>query len=257
MQTANVRFSISGKTILLTGGAAKFGFALLTALSDAGARVVVASRNRDALEAAAAKCSGEVHVETLDQADESSVLALRDKVGTKFGPLDGLVNNAVARPMKGLHGSVEEWDESMAVNARGMLLMHRHFGELMAAQDGEGSIVNIGSIYGMVAPTTAFYDDVEAGLLPDYFFHKAGLINLTRFYAAVYGKRGVRVNCISAGGLYGDQAPEFVERYNAQTLLGRMAGGEDLAGPVIFLLSPASAYITGENLVADGGFTAK
>tara|TARA_R100000027_G_scaffold53229_1_gene42031 strand:- start:6885 stop:7658 length:774 start_codon:yes stop_codon:yes gene_type:complete len=256
MDSALPNFSISGKTILITGGAGKYGRALLSALSAAGARVIAASRNRDALEKAAEQCEGEIHVETLDQSEEASVINLCNTVRDRFGNLDGLVNNAVSRTMKGLHGSAEQWDESMAVNARGMLLMHRHFGELMAAQETGGSIVNIGSIYGMTGPSTALYDDLEANLIPDYYFHKAGLINLTRFYAGVYGRKKVRVNCVSAGGLFSGQAPDFVDRYNAQTFLGRMAEGKELAGPVIFLLSQSASYLTGENLVADGGFSA-
>lgn len=253
---ANNRFDLTGQNILLTGGAGLYGSALMRGIAEAGANLTVASRNREALEAAAAECEGTITVETLDQSDESSILALRKKITETHGRLDGLVNNAVSRPLKGLNGSADSWDESMAVNSRGMMLMHRHFGDAMAGQAGGGRIVNIGSIYGMVGPTKSLYDDLEASLLPDYFFHKAGLINLTRFYASVYGKQNVLVNCVSAGGLYSGQDDTFVSRYNDHTLLGRMADGDELVGPVVFLLGRSASYITGENLVVDGGFTA-
>lgn len=249
------RFSLTGRTILLTGGAGKYGSALMEGIAASGATLIVASRNQEALATAASQCEGTIRVEFLDQSDESSILELRDRIAENFGRLDGLVNNSVARPVKGLHGSAESWDESMAVNSRGVMLMHRHFGEMMASQKQGGSIVNIGSIYGITGPTTSLYEDPEPNLVPDYYFHKAGLINLSRFYAAVYGKSHVRVNCVSAGGLFAGQDPGFVQRYCAETFLNRMASGDDLAGPVIFLLSSAASYITGENLVVDGGFT--
>lgn len=256
MSESFTEFDLSGRTILLTGGAGKYGSALLRALARTGASVIAASRNTAALTSAAEDIGGDITVEPLDQAEEKSILGLCQRVRERFGKLDGLVNNAVSRPMKSLSASPDDWDASMAVNARGMMLMHRHFGELMASQDKGGSIVNIGSVYGMTGPTASLYDDPEPNLIPDYYFHKAGLINLTRFYAGVYGRRGVRVNCISAGGLGGGQSESFIQNYNAQTFLGRMAEGRELAGPVIFLLSHAASYITGENLVVDGGFTA-
>jgi len=143
----------------------------------------------------------------------------------------------------------------MRVNARGVFLMLRAFGDTMA-EAGGGSIVNIGSIQGMVGPDYALYEDLNMGTVPDYFFHKAGMINLTRYYAARLGPRGVRVNCLSPGGFFNHQPPEFVRRYEQRTFLRRMAGDHDLGGPVAFLLSDASAYITGVNLPVDGGYTA-
>jgi NAD(P)-dependent dehydrogenase (short-subunit alcohol dehydrogenase family) len=94
-------------------------------------------------------------------------------------------------------------------------------------------------------------------LPPDYFFHKGGMLNLTRFYAALYGGRQVRVNCVSPGGFFNQQPEAFVRRFNEHTMLGRMANSEDLGGPVIFLLSDAAGYVTGANLPVDGGYTAK
>jgi NAD(P)-dependent dehydrogenase (short-subunit alcohol dehydrogenase family) len=135
--------------------------------------------------------------------------------------------------------------------------MTRAFGQAMAARRG-GSIVNIGSMMGVVGPSPEFYEGTGMGTpAPDYFFHKAGMINLTRYFASVLGLRDVRVNCISPGGFFNHQPEPFLQRYNRRTMLGRMAGETDLGGAVVFLLGDASRYITGINLPVDGGYTAK
>ncbi len=124
------------------------------------------------------------------------------------------------------------------------------------AERGSGSIVNIGSIQGMVGPDLTLYEGLAMEAIPDYFFHKGGMLNLTRYFAAHYGPRGVRVNCVSPGGFESGQPAAFVERYARATFLRRMAGAGDLGGPVIFLLSEAARYVTGINLPVDGGYTA-
>ena len=145
----------------------------------------------------------------------------------------------------------------MRVNATGIMLMHRHFGGSMAEQ-GSGSIVNIGSIQGMIGPSYELYTGTNMGdMPPDYFFHKGGMVNLTRFYAALYGPKQVRVNCLAPGGFFNQQPEPFLQRYCEHTMLGRMADPSDLGGSVIFLLSDASLYVTGVNLPVDGGYTAK
>lgn len=254
------RFSLRDKVILLTGGAGLYGRGLAADLAAAGATLVLAARDVAKLELVAAeeRARGfQVEAEGLDQGDEASVLALRDRVLARHGRVDGLVNNAVARVVKGAGGTVAQWEESMRVNATGVMLMHRAFGEGMAAQ-GSGSIVNIGSIQGMIGPSYELYEGTAMGdLPPDYFFHKGGMINLTRFYAALYGPRGVRVNCLSPGGFFNQQPEPFLSRYCEHTLLGRMADPSDLGGAVVFLLADASRYVTGVNLPVDGGYTAK
>jgi NAD(P)-dependent dehydrogenase (short-subunit alcohol dehydrogenase family) len=127
------------------------------------------------------------------------------------------------------------------------------------AEQGSGSIINIGSIQGMVGPDGELYEGMDFhGFVPDYFFHKGGMVNFTRFVASYYGPRNVRCNCISPGGLASHRTPDrFAERYSGRTLLGRMASGTDLMGSIVFLASDASAYVTGVNLPVDGGYTAK
>jgi len=251
-------FSLAGKIILLTGGAGLYGRGLAAQLAAAGATLILASRNVEALEKVAAEeraLGRTVHARPLDQAEESSILRLRYSVLTEFGRIDGLVNNAVARPMKTADAPLADWEASMKTNATGLFALTRAFGDTMAAH-GAGSIVNIGSIQGMVGPDNSLYEGLNMHAIPDYFFHKAGMVNLTRFFAAHYGPRGVRVNCLSPGGFLSGQHPTFVERYSNATFLRRMADEQDLGGPVIFLLSDAARYVTGVNLPVDGGYTA-
>ena len=253
-------FSLKDHVVLLTGAAGLFGRGLARALAEAGATLIVASRDAEKLRVVAEEETARGHrvfAESFDQGDEASISALRSRVEARFGCLYGLVNNSVHRPMKGANGTVAQWEESMRVNATGVMLMHRIFGAAMA-DAGRGSIVNIGSIQGMIGPSYELYAGTTMGdLPPDYFFHKGGMLNLTRFYAALYGPRGVRVNCLSPGGFSNQQPEPFVQRYCEHTMLNRMASDDDLGGAVIFLLSDASRYITGVNLPVDGGYTAK
>jgi len=254
------RFKLDNKVLLLTGGAGLYGRGLSKDIAAAGARLVIASRNAASCEKVAASLRDEgldASAEQLDQGCETSIVALRDRLLEKFGRIDGLVNNSVSRPMRSADGSVEQWEESMKINATGLFLMHRHFGGIMKEQ-GSGSIVNIGSIQGMIGPALSLYEGLDMPPPPpDYFFHKGGMINLTRYYAAMFGPASVRVNCLSPGGFFNNQAEEFVRRYSAQTFLGRLGNETDLGGSVVFLLSDASLYITGANLPVDGGYTAR
>lgn len=253
-------FSLRGKVILLTGGAGLYGRGLAAMLAESGATLIIASRNIAKLQMVAEEESARgysVHAEVLDQGDEASVKALRNRALEKFGRVDGLVNNSVARPMKSPDAPVAAWEESMRVNATGLFLMTRVFGEVLC-QHGSGSIVNIGSIQGMVGASLELYNGTNMGTPPpDYFFHKGGMLNLTRYYASLFGPGNVRVNCISPGGFFNHQPEPFLGRYNDRTFLNRMANERDLGGAVIFLLSDASGYITGANLPVDGGYTAK
>jgi NAD(P)-dependent dehydrogenase (short-subunit alcohol dehydrogenase family) len=254
-------FSLRGKTALVTGGAGLYGRQIVAALAEAGARTFIASRGLEAIEAVAAanrEQGHDVNALSLDQGNEASILALRDAILERAGKIDVLVNNAVARPMKGgYHDSAGNFTRSMEVNATGLFLMTRIFGDAMTP-NGAGAIINIGSVQGMVGPDATLYEGLDmSGWYPDYFFHKGGMINFTRFTASYYGPKNIRCNCISAGGVFAGQHPAFVERYNARTFLGRMAGEDDLKGIVVFLASDASRYLTGANIPLDGGYTAK
>jgi len=254
-------FSLKGRKVLVTGGAGGYGTHISEALAEAGAITIIASRSKqkrqkvvDSLNAA----GYEAHSYYLDQGKEETIDKLHDEISQRFGALDVLVNNAVLRPMRGYRDPLEQWRESMEVNATGMFHLTRLFAEDMIKQ-GKGNIINISSIYGMVAPTFSFYEGMKgrlADMPTDYFYHNAGILNLTRYLAARLGRHNIRVNTISPGGLFADQGEPFLSRYCKSTFLGRMAGPEDIKGAVVFLASDASAYITGVNLPVDAGFTA-
>jgi NAD(P)-dependent dehydrogenase (short-subunit alcohol dehydrogenase family) len=254
------RFSLKDKVVVLTGAAGLYGRGLAADLAEAGATLIIASRNLAKLQQVAAAQTARAYTvlaEELDQGDERSVLALRDRVLARFGRVDGLVNNSVLRPMRSPEDSVATWDESLRVNATGLFLMTRVLGEAICAQKS-GSIVNVCSIQGMVGPSFELYTGTDMGTPPpDYFFHKGGMLNLTRYYAGLFGPHGVRVNAVSPGGFFNEQPEPFLTRYCEHTMLGRMADSADLGGAVVFLLSDAARYITGANLPVDGGYTAK
>lgn len=251
-------FRLIGKVALVTGGAGLFGRQIVDALAEAGATTCIASRNLAAIErqAAALRERGlDVRAFSLDQAEETSVLALRDRLLTEVGPLEVLVNNAVTRPMRGWADPAQAFADSMDVNAKGVFLMIRAFGQVMADR-GRGSIINVGSIQGLVGPDMSLYEGLGWDIPPDYFFHKGGLIQLTRYAAARLGPSGVRANVICPGGFFNNQDERFIQRYSRRTLLGRLAGETDLKGAIVFLASDASAYITAASIPIDGGYTA-
>lgn len=252
-------FRLNGKVAVVSGGAGLFGRQIVEALAEAGAKTFTASRGLEKLGQAAdgfRRRGLDVTALPLDQAEEASVLQLLRRVEELAGGVDVLVNNAVLRPMKDWSDPAGHFARSMEVNATGLFLMTRAFGEHMAAR-GHGSIINVGSIQGVVGPDFTLYEGLDWGTPPDYFFHKGGLIQLTRYAASRLGPRGVRVNAVSPGGFFNNQDNLFVKRYNARTFLGRMANETDIKGVIVFLASDASAYVTGENIMVDGGYSAK
>jgi NAD(P)-dependent dehydrogenase (short-subunit alcohol dehydrogenase family) len=255
-------FSLAGKVIVQCGGSGLLGRALASGIAAGGAKLVIASRDAAGLEEqAAAERAGGRHVqaEAVDITDEASLHALRDRVLAAHGRVDGLVFNAVSRPMKAMGDDLAAWRASMETNATGFFATVRAFADAMAATGG-GSVVNISSMQGMIGMNPWLYEGTTMGVPPDYFFHKGGMINLTRHLASHYGPGKVRVNVVSPGGIYNPgkpQAPAFIERYAKMTMLGRLAEAPEVTGAVVFLLSDASTYVTGTNLVVDGGYTAK
>jgi NAD(P)-dependent dehydrogenase (short-subunit alcohol dehydrogenase family) len=258
-------FSLQGKVVVLYGGTGLLGRALVSALAGAGATLVMTSRDLARSEAIAAeeKARGNsVYPETASLESESELLALRDRVVKAHGRVDGFVFNAAYKqPMKQGWGSpLPEWELSMEVNATGFFAALRAFGDVMAGQGTGGSVVAIASMQGMVGQNPFLYEGTAMFTAPDYFFHKAGMLNLTRYAATHYGPRKVRVNAVAPGGIFNvdkPQAPGFLERFGKMTALGRMADPIEITGAVVFLLSDAATYVTGATLTVDGGYTAR
>lgn len=255
-------FSLRGKVVVQFGGTGLLGRSLVRSLGAANATLVIASRDQNSLASLAEserKAGRTVEVDQVDIGSEASLHQLRDRVLQRHGRVDGIVFNAVSRPMRGYADVLDNWRASMDVNATGFFATVRSFGDAMAAR-GSGSIVNIASQMGTIGVNPWLYEGTTMSAAPDYFFHKGGMINLTRYLASHYGTKGVRVNVISPGGIYNPekpQAPAFLERYGKMTMLGRMANADEIGGAAIYLLSDASTYVTGINLPVDGGYTAK
>jgi len=256
-------FSLKGRVALVTGGAGMYGRQLVAGMLEAGARTFVAARNIDPLKVmeAEARAKGQdLTALSYDQADEVSIFRLRDEILKIAGKCDVLVNNAVLRPMlkAGWNDELSTFDESMRVNATGLFAITRAFGDAMAERGG-GAIVNIGSMHGVIAPDPWLYEGTEhSGWYPDYFFHKAGMINFTRFVASYYGLKNIRCNCVAPGGYQTEKHDaRFLANFAKKTMLGRMANDNDLKGAIVFLASDAASYITGATLPVDAGYTAK
>jgi NAD(P)-dependent dehydrogenase (short-subunit alcohol dehydrogenase family) len=255
------RFSLTGRIALVTGGAGPlFGRSISTALAEAGATVVTASRSRERNDQFAAEMQGrgsDVHGLAFDLLDPVSIDGLHDQVLQKLGRVDILVNSALAQQgHRGRFGDQTANDlQTVAQGDFAGLFRHCQRAVTAMKQQGGGSIINIASIYGVVSNDPGLYSGTEMVQPPSYNFVKAGMVNFTRYLACYFGRDGIRANCISPGGYFNNQPEAFVKRYSDRVPLNRMMGHEDLQGAVVFLASAASAYVTGTNLMVDGGWT--
>lgn len=250
-------FDLTDRVALVLGGTGLYGAPLSEALAESGAHVIVASRDVNRCEEAVGKLLERgllADSEQFDQADAQSIIRLKERFFSKWDKLDILVNSSVARPMHSYEDDISAWRQSMEVNATGLFAICRAFLDPMMKR-GSGTIINIGSIQGVVAPDFSNYAGTNMTTPPDYQFYKHGLVGLTKYLAALAGPRGVRVNVISPGGHSPDVEEPFISQYCRRVFLGRMAEPNDIKGAVVFLASEASRYITGANIVVDGGYS--
>lgn len=258
MNTIEDIFSLKGKCAVVIGGKGKIGTPMTKALATAGATVYVCSRSSSQEEISKTFDNNpKIQGRQLDQSDENQVNLLLDELNQLGHSPSILINCGVDRPMKKhIKDSWQNWDKSMISNSRGLFVTCRAFARSMAEKGG-GSIVNVASIYGIVAPDPQIYEGTDMFTEPDYPFHKGGMIMFTKYLSSLYAKSNVRVNCIAPGGVFNNQPEPFYTRYLSKVPMQRMANGNDFYGITVFLASDSSSYITGTVIPIDGGCTIK
>lgn len=254
------------KTVLLTGGGGFLGTEITRRLSKDGYRVAVVDRDAETAQSAAegADAAATTLAYGCDVSDRQALLALRDQVESDLGTVDVLVCGAATKsdnffePFETF--PLEDWDHVLRVNLTGPALCAQVFGAPMAERR-QGTIINILSIYGIAAPDQriydgALYDGKKINTPAIYSASKAGLWGLTKYLASYWGDRGVRVNAVTPGGIFSGQNEQFVKNYSARTMMDRMGQPHEIADAIAFLASDQSSYMTGQNIVVDGGLTA-
>ena len=257
---------LRGRVALVTGGGGHIGGTICDSLAELGASVAVLDMDHDSCAATARRVSEDHGVGAMslvaDLADEGAVRSVPGQVLGKLGRLDILVNCAAMVGSSDLKGwavpfpeqGSEAWRSAMEVNLTAPFVLVQECAKALASS-GHGSVINMGSIYGVLGPNLGLYEGTSMANPGAYAASKGGLIQLTRWLATVMAPR-VRVNSISPGGVWRDQPGSFHRRYVANTPLGRMATEEDIKGAAAYLASDLSAYVTGHNLAVDGGWTA-
>jgi NAD(P)-dependent dehydrogenase (short-subunit alcohol dehydrogenase family) len=267
----NTLFDLDGEIAVVTGGMGQLGSQFALTLSRAGAKVAILdlakkSKNSELQEKIA---SSEIILLNTDLTDNNQIISASKKISEAFGSPSILVNNAALDSPPGApaeeNGPFESypessWDKIMEINVKSAFLCSQVFGDIMA-RNGNGSIINISSIYGMVSPDQSIYDyrrrDGQDFYKPvAYSTSKSALYNLSRYLAVYWAKKHVRVNTVTFAGVFNNQDKDFLKSYTSRIPIGRMAEEDEYNGAILFLASSASKYMTGSNLVIDGGWTA-
>ena len=254
--------ALDGKVVVITGAAGRLGSAFCKAVVDAGGSVVAADLPtpdvQERLAALRDALGGRVLPAVVDITDRGSLDACITTAVEAFGKVDALVNNAYPRNANWgrRFEDVEYADfvENVGMHAGGYFLASQRFLALFKRQ-GHGNIVNLSSIYGVAAPRFGIYEGTPMTMAVEYAMIKAGIVHLTKYIASYHRKQGIRCNAISPGGIRDGQPQEFLERYGAMTNSKGMLDPQDVCGALVFLLSDASAYVNGQNLVVDDGWT--
>ena len=269
------KFNLKDRVAVVTGGGGQLGYEFCKTLAEAGAAVVPADLNMELATRTATRLSESGHTAMPFPLDVTRLESTRDLVAEtvkRFGRLDILVNSAALDPKfdpsaaeKGIApGAFEDypladWNAALNVNLTGMFLTTQACVKQMIAQGKKGSIVNICSTYGLNGPDQRIYikNGQRVAFKPVYYTTtKAGVMGFTKYLAAYYAETEIRVNALTPGGVYNNHEEYFVKNYSAKTILGRMANKDEMNGALLFLASDASSYMTGNNVIVDGGWTA-
>ena len=258
-------FDLSGKVVIITGAAGNLGSRYAVGLSQFGANVVLADIDYIKCKQMAKKIKEKYLTDPepikLDLTKKKSISNVVSKVLKKYSKIDVLINNAAyqgndkIRKTSFENLSLDDWNKSISVNLTGVFLMCQQVGKIMKKQK-QGNIINIGSTYGLVAPDQRIYGDSGQNAAAFYSASKGGVINLTRYLASYWNRTGIRVNTLTPGGVGNNQKSNFIKKYSNKTMLGRMAKKDEYVSAILFLSSDASSYMTGSNLIIDGGWTA-
>ena len=259
-------YNLSEDVIVLTGAVGKLGRHYANAFLEADAKVVLLDSSQEALDAYVSDLDESYRQNVLplacDISNKEEVVEAFSKVKRAFGNCSILINNAAAVQVTFLEGSlvdfedfpIEVWESNLNVNLTGAFLCCQEAGKHMLDRK-KGVILNISSIYGVVGCDQRIYGDSGLNSNIAYAATKSGLINFTRYLASYWQGKNIRVNSLSPGGVYNNQDKEFLKKYKNKTMLNRMATPQDLSSAMIYLISDSSSYITGFNLVVDGGLT--
>ena len=257
-------FDLSGKVVIVTGAAGLLGTKYAYGLSQAGADVVLADLNQTKCKIIEKKIRKKFATKPmsikLDLRNKESILSMTSSILKEYSKIDVLINNAAYQGNPKIRSSgfenleLDVWNQALDVNLTGVFLCCQSIGKQMIKQKF-GNIINIASTYGLVGPDQRIYGKSGQNSAIFYATTKSGILNLTRYLAAYWQGTGIRVNTFSPGGVENNQNPDFIKKYSEKTPLGRMAKKDEYIGSIIFLASDASSYMTGSNLIVDGGWT--
>ena len=241
---------LKDKIIIVTGGNGLLGREIISKIIEAGAFCINIDINHETTD--------DLSLTSCDITNPNSVNQCIKSIIEKYGKIDGLVNNAYPRTKdwgsKFEDITYDSWRANVDMQMNTTFLFIQKIMPVLLKT--KGAIVNMASIYGVVGNDLTIYENTSIGTAAQYSAIKGGVINLTRYLASYYGKQGVRVNCVSPGGIFDNQNPIFVANYEKKVPMGRMGNPDDIAPSVSFLLSDEAKYITGQNLIVDGGWTA-
>lgn len=257
-------FNLKNKTVIITGGAGLLGSAFSRECARCNANVVIVDIDEEKANELKEEIKKEIGNSNIvfqrcDITNTNDILNLIDTTSNTFGKIDALVNNAYPRNKdygrKFEDVTYEDFCENVNIHLGGYFLITKEISEVMMRQN-YGNIINIASMYGFAAPRFEIYEGTDMTMPVEYAAIKGAIINLTKYLASYLGKYNIRVNAISPGGVFNNQPESFVKKYTEKVVLGkRMANIDDIVGVLIFLLSDASKYITGQNIVVDGGWS--